>query len=720
MEVDLSRIESYVAAQNFCTGSQTDYSTCIANNMIFLPFLDDTYDAADNVEVAIRNAPIPYLSGNTYVDLIPLAMANVLSRVMMTNDYGVVSFRCNTVFNRPLLPLPRLQDLGIEQLDILNIIETDLDDIQDGTFLGDIPLSTDATLNGYIINVINLMIGYTTAFGKVVNYTSEISGIITGMWDYRELPAKSQEMDTQILFCNDVYDELQINLADARGALTGLSTDFYIIMGNMLDIVDDHAAMVYAINLYSDLHNNITVPLSVINDDTDFTTFDYTITDAVVVYVGDYDFVLPMETLYLAKQASGLYGRPPNVTETVSLYQNLLRTVAMTYASEILLTQSSIMAKIQLLYTYSNIPQVLVEIRAYGAILDYYVAFKSFYTTDLTGKYEDVEGFNDSALYEQLLIDINTTATDFTLTYSGGEIDNVVESLYVEADLNAMNAVVAELDKYFLEVGNAAKIDTSTLGTSINEVIGNTDDRITEVTLGGSYTDSGDFYYADLAYAIGYGKITNLSSIQIDDELYDITAITDENGNVISGISEAGCTKYTFTRHVMPTYAPEVYMYVYPGTPDQPYCPTINRYHNFATTKYSGMFTKLDTDGEMGVYLYKGYRPMESTVEEVIQLGKMDINAINLNDPLLDDNSYESMIQKEIKSLTNATSINGEPLSTEDFKYYLHSELVDDTKVNNYPGMAILEFKDFPIGQSFQFPKIKLNVEATDPLSRSV
>ena len=719
MEIDLSRIESYVAAQNFCTGSQTDYSTCIANNLTFLPFLDDTYTAADKVQVSIRNAPIPYLSGDTYVDLIPLAVSDIISRVMMTNDYGVVSFRCNTVFNKPLLPLPRLQDLGIDTLDLLNITEVNLDDVDGGTYFGDIPISTDPTLNGYMINLINYLIGYTTAFGKVVNYTNEITGIIAGMWDYRALPGLSEEMDTQILFCNDIYDELQTTIGQIKNALISYNTDYYDIMGNMVDIVDTYATIVYNINLYSDLHNNVTVPLSAINDNTDFTTFDYTITDNVVTYIAEYDFILPMETLYLAKQASGLFGRPPNVEETPSLYQALLRRVAMTYSSEILITQSSIISKIQLLYTYSNVPQVLTEVRAYDTILGYYVDFKSFYTTDLTGKFEDIDGYTDASLYEALIVDLQTSATDFSMNYSGGQIDDIVESLYIEADLDAMNLVIVELDLYFIETGNEAKIDISSLGTAINEVNGNTDDRITEVTLGGSYTDAGDFYYADIAYAVGYGKLTNLKSIQIDDEIYDVTAITDENGNVLSGISESGCTKYTFTRHVMPTYSPEVHMYIYPGTPDQPYCPTVNKYHNFASTKYSGMFTKMDGD-EMGVYIYKGYRPMDASVEEVIQLGKMDINSINLNDPLLDDNTYESMLQTEIKNLTNASSINGEPLTTEDFKYYLHSEIVDDQAVTNYPGMAMVEFKAFPIGQSFQFPKIKLNVESTDPVSRSV
>ena len=154
-------------------------------------------------------------------------------------------------------------------------------------------------------------------------------------------------------------------------------------------------------------------------------------------------------------------------------------------------------------------------------------------------------------------------------------------------------------------------------------------------------------------------------------------------------------------------------MYIYPGVSDQPYCPTINKYHNFNTSKYYGMFTKMDGD-LMGVYLYRGYSPMKATVDEVLQIGRVDLNAINLNDPSLDQKSYETMMMRDVKNLTNASSINGSPLTTNDFKYYLASQLIDDTETNNYPGMAVIEFKNFPLGKSIKPPKIRVNVVSED------
>ncbi len=154
-------------------------------------------------------------------------------------------------------------------------------------------------------------------------------------------------------------------------------------------------------------------------------------------------------------------------------------------------------------------------------------------------------------------------------------------------------------------------------------------------------------------------------------------------------------------------------MYIYPGTPDQPYCPTVNRYHNFLSSKYYGMFTKMAEEG-MGVYIYRGYKPMYGTIEEVIQIGEMDLNSINLNDPSLDQKSYEAMLMKEVKNLTNSSSINDKPISTEDLKYYLSSVIVDEEACSNYPGLAIIEFKNFPLGPSPKFPKIKVNVVSED------
>ncbi len=154
-------------------------------------------------------------------------------------------------------------------------------------------------------------------------------------------------------------------------------------------------------------------------------------------------------------------------------------------------------------------------------------------------------------------------------------------------------------------------------------------------------------------------------------------------------------------------------MYIYPGTLDQPYCPTVNRYHNYLTSKYYGMFTKMDGE-DMGVYIYRGYQPMYGTVEEVVEIGKLDLNSINLNDPSLDQKSYEAMLMKVTKNLTNSSSIDGEAVSTNDLKYYLASKIINEAETNNYPGLAIIEFKHFPLGEGVSIPKIKVNVVSED------
>ena len=73
---DSTALDSFIAAQNFCTGSQTDYSTCIANNLRFTPFLDDTYEASDYAGLSISKKDLPYLYGDhtSIVELIPVIL----------------------------------------------------------------------------------------------------------------------------------------------------------------------------------------------------------------------------------------------------------------------------------------------------------------------------------------------------------------------------------------------------------------------------------------------------------------------------------------------------------------------------------------------------------------------------------------------------------------------------------------------------------------------
>jgi hypothetical protein len=299
------------------------------------------------------------------------------------------------------------------------------------------------------------------------------------------------------------------------------------------------------------------------------------------------------------------------------------------------------------------------------------------------------------------------------------ELDNsdyVAENYLDPGDLRSTTPKAYEpiLDEYFETIGNQSKIELYNTIDKQHAIYNTGTEDTTPVYLGGDFKDSGKFYYADIAYAVGFTRLTNIHSIQIDDEYYKIESITDDHGNPVQGISATGCTRYRFIRNVLPTYQVEIEMYIYPGTYDQPYCPTINKYHNFATSKYYGMFTKQDGE-DVGVYVFKGYSPMTQEGEEVIQLGKMDLNSINFNDPTLDKKSYEAFLMTEIKNLTNSSTINGEPLSTEDFKYYMASKLVDPSLACNYPGLAIIEFKNFPIGSGLTFPKIKVLVDGEDP-----
>jgi len=265
------------------------------------------------------------------------------------------------------------------------------------------------------------------------------------------------------------------------------------------------------------------------------------------------------------------------------------------------------------------------------------------------------------------------------------------------------------VSKHYANIVDATQVDSAS--------------KLNITDFGTDFKDSGVFHFADIAYSVGFSRLTNLTQIVIDNEVYVLTDIVDEDGNPVTGISQSGCTKFTFTRHVMPTYSPTVEMYVYPGTPSQPYCPTVNKYHNFNACSYSGMFSKLlpqidqNSGSDMGLYVFKGYKPMDGTVEELIRIGKVDINSINLNDPSLDNKSYETMIQKEVLNLTNASSIVNDTITTDDLKYYLSSKIVDNSQLNNYPNMAMIEFKNFPIGSSFNLPKISLLLTAEDPVT---
>ncbi len=276
---DSTALESFIAAQNFCTGSQTDYSTCIANNMRFSPYLDDTYKPSSYAGLAINNKSLPLLFGDVYVDLVPIAVADIFARVKMTNSYGGVSFRCSDVFNRPRLPLPSLQDLGIPSQDIVNIIGVDpiVPVVNPLEFEG-VPISPDLDLLGYMFNYINLLIGYTTAVSNTITKGKEIKGVILGMLDYYTLPALSIEMEDESDRSLLIYDEAvrYLDLAHSDGTADAQLKEIIDIIKALMVNAES-----YMTTVRTDIANNIVNPLSVINENTDFGTFDFTITDDV-------------------------------------------------------------------------------------------------------------------------------------------------------------------------------------------------------------------------------------------------------------------------------------------------------------------------------------------------------------------------------------------------------------------------------------------------------
>jgi len=103
----MSTIDNFIHAENLCTGSQGDnLANCIIENLRFLPYLDDKAESLVKDTGFVRAAPLQYLSGNTFVDLKPIGVANATVRMLQENDYGVVSFRCLQTFGRPMLALP--------------------------------------------------------------------------------------------------------------------------------------------------------------------------------------------------------------------------------------------------------------------------------------------------------------------------------------------------------------------------------------------------------------------------------------------------------------------------------------------------------------------------------------------------------------------------------------------------------------------------------------
>ncbi len=762
----MSTVDNFIFAENLCTGSQGDLSNCIVENLRFLPYLDDKAEALVKDTGFVKAAALDYLSGSTVADLKPIGVANANVRMLQENDYGVVSFRCLQTFGRPMLTLPSLEDLGIPNME-LNITERLTID-PDAEIVGGIPLKdlTDCgsddwcKVNVYLFNLRNLTLAYSTEFSSLIASLEAIKKLINGTGDYYALPSMGDLVDTKCISTSNAKDTAIALFDEAITFITNLDTDWH--RDYALQTVTNSRELVNGsydfTSLCSELTTNVTDPLrNNIDDNTDFTSFDYNITGDVAAYIETLDYDISEKKIFISQQFIADWGVPSSYDPLVSDNKQLLiRTVAVNYSYEIINMTSYILNKIQGLYSMSNVSQIASDIAIYENYLDIYKLYIAHFYTSITGEFIDLtqEGVPDSIAveFETVVTSLNNLITTFTT----GTVVADVEAADLAEDQEAAEAAV---DSYLDSSGTAQKIAISNLKTKVEDALNlfeGTDNlidnpnisptsysssgEVTTLNLGYDFNDKSKYYFADIAYAVGFGRLTDIESIQIDKEVYTSEDLFDQSGNPVTGISESGCTKFSFTRHVMPTYDPIVEMYIYPGLPDQPYCPTVNSYNNFLVNKYSGMFTKLlpadiqnDEYSLIGLYVYTGYTPMDARVENLYQVGKIDLNAINLNDPTLDDNSYESMLQRQVTSLVNSNSLlKDSTITAADLKHYFYSEPIGTESVTpdsyhyldipnamTLPNLAIVEFKNFPLGSSLKAPKVTIKFTAADPYPKA-
>ena len=763
----MSTVDNFIYAENLCTGSQGDLlSNCIIENLRFLPYLDDKAEALVKDTGFVKAAQIPYLSGSTYATLKPIGIANANVRMMQENDYGVVSFRCLQTFGRPMLSLPSLEDLGIPNQEI-NITETiiveDSNTEDNGIPLRDISVcgADDwCKVNAYLYNIRNLILAFSTDFSTLIASLEAIKKLINGTGDYYALPALADIVTAKCSASSSAKARALTELSNAISHVGGMGSEWQ--RDQVLEALTTAESFVENsydfTNLCSELNTNVADPLrNNINDNTDFTTFDYNITTGVAIYIEELNYETSEKQIYIAQQILADWGVPANYdASNADSKQLLIRKTIVNHSFEIINLITYILNKIQALYTMSNVSQITTDINKYYTFYDYYIDFISYYTTNISGEFTDLvqEGVPTSVAseFEAVITQLNNLTSSFTL----GTVLSDVDTADAAEDQEAAEAAV---DSYLDNYGTQIKINVEFLRSKINEALNlyegedtlinnpnispiaySASGQTMTLNLGYDFTDKGKYYFADIAMAVGFGRLTNIESIQIGKELYLASDLRDDSGNPITGISETGCTKFSFTRHVLPTYDPVVEMYIYPGLPDQPYCPTVNSYNNFLVHKYSGMFTKLlaqeiqnEENSLIGLYVYTGYTPMNAAVENIYQVGTIDMNAINLNDPTLDDNSYESMLQRQVTSLTNSDSlITDGIITTNDLKHYFYSEPIGtpSSTPDNYhyldipdamtlPNMAIIEFKNFPLGTSLKTPEITVKVTAADPYPKA-
>lgn len=719
--------QAFVFAESLCSGSTLDnYATCILNNMRFMPYTKDTaVSLVTGTAGIVSNVDIPAIAGKTFVELKPVAISDIRARMLQKNDSGQVRFRCLDVFSQPLLPLTNLQDLGLEDKGLVG---------EDGSF---ITVSNAIDLDTTIDIACNDGYSYFTGV-PIICMTSAST-------DELKYYRMAYNIRSHLIYLNNLLNELDtdlmaiVSIIDNNGNynnLLGIYNNLMSKLSQVEDLKDIIGSLVVVFNsLYTTdpylkglftLFNNFSVPdlssiepiATYIHVDEDWTHFQH------------YNEILQVSTDILSLVTTASYlGSFYNVSTLVSL-------------SRIMPTD----------FIYSNSTQ-MTDFKTNLAI-----KYASEFYNAINTLFNKIQSYSIGALALDITVE-KAKFRPFVELYNFGFVDlfSNTEQVLIKV-VDVVNTGVSNLDDYFnfqplptLEQlnsfystkGNNTIIKYNELYSSINSTLGITTSELTEIDLGASFKDSGKYYFANVAYVVGFGTLSNIHQIQIDDNIYDTTSIVKDDGSVINQVSQDGCTKYRFKQKLFTgvennANTKEVEMYIYPGTPTQPFCPTINKFHNMAVCSYTGLFTKLleQPDGsiESALFLYKGYEPMKGVVKELIKLGSTDINSIDLSLPNIDLNSTESFINRQIVALnTSSTLLLDNTITSKDFRYYLkaslngtvipieatspiqHQGLSVDNAIN-YPNLAIIEFIGLPLGSNLKVPNITILTTAVDSI----
>jgi len=723
--------EAFVFAESLCSGSVTDnYATCILNNMRFMPYTKDTnVSLVSNSAGIMSNIDLPAIAGKTYIDLKAIAISDLRARMLQKNDSGQVRFRCLDVFSQPLLPLIDLQDLGLEDksltgetgslLTVSNALDLGLTEpttCTDGhTYYTGVPIicldsATDDSTRYYrmVYNIRSHIIYLNNVLNEIDTGLVTIKSIIDNNGDYNKL----------LGLYNGLYAK--------QAAISRISSIVVNLQTYSKTLSIGNAFIELTIDTFIDNFGSLNLScLSAIGDyiheNEDWTHFQY-YTEIRAISQGIYSLTTNRDYLiifYITSLSVALLKvMPTDYNESNSTQKNEFEaSLGLKYASEFYNAINTVFNKIQ---SYT-IGATSLHLEAEKSRLE------SLYILYDRGFLHTFDSSTHNAIWPivQAVQDVYNTGLDAFYSYFDfGDIPTL-----------------EELNNFYSSKGNYTISTYNNLYSVMNNPAGSSISNLTEIDLGASFKDSGKYYFANVAYAVGFGTLSNIHQIQIDDNIYDTTAIIKADGTVVDQISQEGCTKYRFKQKLFSgvdnnANTQEVEMYIYPGIRNQPFCPTINKYHNMASCKYTGLFTKLleNADGaiESALFLYKGYEPLKGQLSELIKLGSADINSIDLSLPNIDLNSPDSFIKRQIVSLnTSSTLLMNNVITSKDLRYYLKANLVGTVApvgvnspvqhqglnvptANNFPYLAIIEFVGLPLGSSIKVPSIKILATAID------